>query len=158
MSCCEDLSCAARLLEQFRNLSTSRCLPSVANHEIVQPILAPAAKLKVSCCVLHSGVRAGKTYRAFLENEDRNLVFANLVDQLRSGRLAEVGDAATDEGEFWVLQFGQIEGERDFSLEPGLHGVAIGRDHVDGIRAGERGYVQDRRVRCRCAAEPSCCL
>src|SRR5580704_18497 len=82
------------------------------------------------------------TPRALLKNENRDLVFTNQLDQLSPGRLSEIGNPATDKGDFGVLQFRQIKRERNLSLEPRLHGVAIRGNHIHRVGAGKRRYMQ----------------
>ena len=67
----------------------------------------------------------------FLEYENGNVVFPDIVDQMRARRLVKIGHSASQQSEPGVLEFGQIEGERNLSLEPGLHRVTVCGDYID---------------------------
>src|SRR4051812_17254703 len=113
----------------------------IADHEIAKAILRPA----FYCERQHRDWRRGESCRfgsAVLEYEDGNLVLADTVDQMCSWHLIQVGDFSSDESELGALQFGQVEAERNLALKPGLHSVPVRGEHVNGIGAGERCYVQ----------------
>ncbi len=116
-------------LEQFREIvdvGSAR----VADHEIAKSSLAPGCEVERQLFCHGRTLVPSRRERAFLEHEHRNFVFAHGVDQVCAGGLAGVGHAASEEGKFGVLDFGQIEGEGDLSLKPGLHGVAIRGHHI----------------------------
>ena len=61
---------------------------------------------------------------------------------MRARRLIKISHPASKQREFGVLEFRQIEREGDFSLEPGLHRVPIGGNHIHWRRTGQRRDVQ----------------
>jgi len=88
--------------------------------------------------VLLGRARREAGWQGFLgKDEDRDFVFADLVNQVRAGRLCEIGDAPAQQLEAGILKLGQIEGEGNLTLEPWLHGVAVSGDNVDWSSAGE---------------------
>src|SRR5580704_12107874 len=96
----------------------------VAENDVTQPFLGKGLQIEGA---LFSGLGAvAQIHEIFGEDEDRDLVLADLIDQVRAGNLAEVGYAATDQREVGALQFGQVERKRDLSLEPRLDRVAVG--------------------------------
>jgi len=58
------------------------------------------------------------------------LCLRNLVDQVSSRNLAEVCDSSAEQGEVGVLQVGQVKGEGNLALKPGLYRVPVGRNNV----------------------------
>src|SRR5690242_15034297 len=102
--------------------------------ELVDVFACDVTENDVAKTVLGEGmqverVRLGVVWRCvkgdqiFREDEDGDLVFANLIDEMRTGNLPEISDASADESEVGVLQFGEIEGKRNLSLEPRFHRV-----------------------------------
>src|ERR1700747_2062617 len=70
--------------------------------------------------------------RPLLEDEYRNLVLPHLIDKMRPGCLAKVGNTAPQQRKLGVLKFRQIERERNPSLEPRLYRVPICGNHIYG--------------------------
>ena len=78
---------------------------------------------------------------AILEDKDRNPMFSDLKQELRAGALPQVRKASTDELEWRVLQFRQVEAKRKLPLKPRLNGMSIGRHNINGICAGQGGNM-----------------
>src|SRR5262249_55534363 len=78
------------------------------------------------------------------EDEDRDVVLADLVDQFRARNLAHIDHASAEQSVISSLQLGQVEGEGDLPLKPGLDRMTVGRDDVHRICAGEGGNVEIR--------------
>jgi len=57
--------------------------------------------------------------------QPRRVTETRIVDQMRAGRLTEIGHSPSQKGELGVPKFRQIEGEGDLPLKPGFNGVAI---------------------------------
>src|ERR1700739_3691766 len=62
-------------------------------------------------------------------------MFTDLVDQVRTRGLPQVGNAAAEQGKLGALQLRQVERERDLTLEPWLDSVAVGGSNVNRICA-----------------------
>src|ERR1700692_1145316 len=87
----------------------------------------------------------GETRRlvpAILKNEDRNLMLAHLINQVRAWCLRQVCDATAEQGELRSLQLRQIEAEGNLALKPRFHGVAVCGDDVDRSRAGKSAHMK----------------
>src|SRR4029077_8028466 len=108
-----------------------------ADHEVAQAILTPRFHLE-GPSFAHSRVCTWTLDIPILKNEHRNLVLADLEDQVRSRGLSKIGHTSADEGKFGTLQLREIESKRKLSLEPRLHSMAVRRNHLDGICAGQR--------------------
>jgi len=110
--------------EQFRKLvdiSGAR----VANHEIAKPTLTPRRHVERQLFLHSSAIAPSTPQFAFWEYEDGNFVLPHRVEQVCARCLAEVGHTASQQGKLGVMDFGQIEGEGDLALEPGLYRVSI---------------------------------
>jgi hypothetical protein len=81
-----------------------------------------------------------------LKNENRDLVLTHANNQLSTWRLVEISNFPTDQSKRSILQFRQIESERDLPLKPRLHGVAVSRNNVDRIRTRQRSYMKVRQL------------
>src|ERR1700683_1162277 len=66
----------------------------------------------------------------------------HIVNQMRAGRLIKIGHPPSQQREPGVLKFRQIEREGDLALEPGLHRVSIGGNHIHRRRTGQGRHVQ----------------
>src|SRR5262245_43898988 len=69
-------------------------------------------------------------------------MFSRLKQQLRTGTLLEVGEAAADKLEWRCLHVRQVESEREFTLKPRFNRMPVGRHHVNWISACQRGNMQ----------------
>src|ERR1700694_1957492 len=89
-----------------------------------------------------SGGQACGLFSSILKNEGRNLMLADLIDQVRARRLSQIGDAPSEQRERRPLQLRQIEAERNLPLKPWLHGMPVGGYHVYRCGAGQSAHVQ----------------
>jgi hypothetical protein len=74
-----------------------------------------------------------------LRKENRDLVFVDSEKEQRSGLSLEIGKVRPFEGRVrWEhLSIGEIEAKGKAALEPGFHGMAIGRNDLRGRCAGK---------------------
>src|SRR5581483_2580189 len=109
----------------------------VPNHKVAQSAFAPAFAAE------RKGLAPARRMEiAILKDEYRNLVLPNLINQVRTRSLVQIGHSSADQGEVRILQLWQIEGERNLPLEPWLHGVPVGGNHIDRSSAGQCRHVQ----------------
>src|SRR5208282_707090 len=98
---------------------------SVADDEVAQIIRRPCFHIK--CQAPRTAITWRKTaVRPILEDEDGYPVISNFVNQLGARRLIQIGEPPAFERKRSVGQLGKVKGERNFSLEPGLHRVPVG--------------------------------
>ena len=57
------------------------------------------------------------------EDEDRDMMSADVADQVSPGFVIEIRQAPAKQGEWGAREFRKIETERHFALEPGLDAV-----------------------------------
>src|ERR1700761_9394398 len=88
------------------------------------------------CCCLRS-----------LLNEHGDAMRADAVEKLRHRTIVEIGEVSAVEPRVVRKVVREIEAEGKLSLEPGLHGMAIGGDHLGWLICREGGDVQIRDLR-----------
>src|SRR3984885_3504382 len=78
-----------------------------------------------------------------LRKENRDFVFVDSEEEQRSGLSLEIGKVCALEGRVWreSLSIGKIEAEGKAALEPGFHGMAIGRNDLRGRCVGKGSEV-----------------
>src|SRR5689334_3041525 len=130
----------ARRLQQISQFAQI-VLAGVADQHVTQPALGKSLQGKGRVDRFWRDVECF-TGSLLLKNENRDEVFADLVDQLGTRRLVKVRQAATNQGKSRILQFGQIKCERNLTLKPGLDGVTVRRNYLYGIRISECGNMQ----------------
>ncbi len=77
-----------------------------------------------------------------LLDEDRDAMTADAVEKLRYRTIVEIGEVCPVQPRVGRESVGKIEAEGQLSLEPGLHGVTIRRDHFGWLIGRKRGNMQ----------------
>src|SRR5450432_2630054 len=126
-------------LKQFRK-TIDVSGTGITNHEIAKPALNPGFHVERQFSRLGSVVTQPGWQGPFLKHENGNMVFPYIVDEMRTRRLFQIRHPPTQQRKLAILEFRQIERERNLSLEPGLYRVPVGRNHIDRGRTGECLY------------------
>ena len=72
-------------------------------------------------------------------------MISNPENQLSTRCLIQVGNSPAFESKRRVAQFWKIKGKWNFSLEPGLHCMPVGRNDIHGSRTRQRCYMKIRQ-------------
>src|ERR1700733_7443661 len=132
---------STRGFEQFRKIIEVRGT-GVANHEVAKPALTPRFHVEREFLPSESVSVQPGCQGPLLEYEHGDMVLPHVINEVCAWRLIEIGHPAAYQGELGVLEFRQIERKGNFSLEPGLYRVPVGRDHIHWRRTGQRRHMQ----------------
>ena len=119
----------------------------VTDNDVAQAVLLPAFDVKTVLLQADRPCARERSILALLDDEYRQLMIAQIEEQMSAGIVADVFDFSADESEGRVIQLGKIEREGELALEPGFYGVSIGRYDINGIGACESRDMEVHQVR-----------
>src|SRR4029077_6645017 len=93
----------------------------IADHEIAKPTLTPCFHIERQFARQRRAVSQPCRQGPFLKYEHGNMVLPYVVNQMSTRGLLKIGHSPAQQREAAILEFRQIERERNSSLEPGLH-------------------------------------
>jgi len=102
----------------------------IADHKVAQATLTRCFHIEREFVWRERSFVQPGGQRSFLENEHGDMVLSGVVNEVCAWRLLKIRHPVAQQRKFCILEFRKIEREGDFSLEPRLYRVPIGRDDI----------------------------